>query len=187
MSPKASRQTGVSANPRFDSEKLLHFGEALFVASGLPAGPRPRRRRSLVGRRSPGPHHPRLRLAACYLKSLSDGTMEKHGEPEIISDHDSALTWNGRYLPGPWLVRRAITLARERLAKHPVVTVSIQQSHHIGCLQAYLKPVTDAGFSCCFPVPIPREPRRHAARRRRPAIQPRPICRRHSNQWRNPS
>jgi LDH2 family malate/lactate/ureidoglycolate dehydrogenase len=37
-----------------------------------------------------------------------------------------------------------------------VVTVAIQQCHHIGCLQAYLKPVTDAGLlillSCSDPA-----------------------------------
>jgi hypothetical protein len=52
-------------------------------------------------------------------------------------------------------VRRAIAEARERLARHPVATVAIRRSHHIGCLQAYLKPVTDAGIfillSCSDP------------------------------------
>ena len=156
MPPKASRQTGVSANPRFDSEKLLHFGEALFVASGLPAD----RAHDvaeilfegdLLGHTTHG-----FALLPGYLKGLADGTMEKHGEPEILSDNDSAFAWNGRYLPGPWLVRRAIALAQDRLIKHPVVTVSIGKSHHIGCLQAYLKPVTDAGFlmllSCSDPA-----------------------------------
>jgi L-lactate dehydrogenase len=43
-------------------------------------------------------------------------------------------------------VKRAIATARERLATHPAVTVVIRRSHHIGCLQAYLKPVTDEGL-----------------------------------------
>ena len=53
-------------------------------------------------------------------------------------------------------MRRAIALAQERAKTHPVVTVAIRQSHHIGCLQAYLKPVTDAGLlmllSCSDPA-----------------------------------
>ena len=85
-------------------------------------------------------------LLPAYLQELKNGTMEKTGEPEVVADHGSALTWDGRYLPGPWLVRRAIAAARERLVEHPVVTVAIRRSHHIACLEAYLKPVTDAGL-----------------------------------------
>jgi LDH2 family malate/lactate/ureidoglycolate dehydrogenase len=83
-------------------------------------------------------------LLPAYLKALKDGMMETVGEPKVVADHGSALTWDGRYLPGPWLVRRAIAAARERLAVHPVVIVSIRRSHHIACLQAYLQPITDA-------------------------------------------
>ena len=47
-------------------------------------------------------------------------------------------------------------VARERLAQHPVVTVVIRRSHHVACLQAYLKPATDAGLmmllSCSDPA-----------------------------------
>jgi LDH2 family malate/lactate/ureidoglycolate dehydrogenase len=72
--------------------------------------------------------------------------MARTGEPEVIADLGSAVTWDGRRLPGPWLVKQAIALARERVREHPVVTVSVRRSHHIGCLEAYLKPVTDAGY-----------------------------------------
>jgi L-lactate dehydrogenase len=91
-------------------------------------------------------------LLPAYLKAIQERTMETVGEPSVIADHGSSLTWDGRYLPGPWLVRRAIAVARTRIAKHPVVTVSIRRSHHIGCLQAYLQPVTEAGLVillCC--------------------------------------
>jgi L-lactate dehydrogenase len=141
---------------RFDSAALLNFGKSLLTAASLPED----RARDvaevllegdLLGHTTHG-----FALLPGYLKSLADGTMEKHGDPEILADSDSALTWNGRYLPGPWLVRRAIAIARKRLVQHPVVTVSIRQSHHIGCLQAYLKPVTDAGLlmllSCSDPA-----------------------------------
>ena len=82
--------------------------------------------------------------------------MGKQGEPLVVADHGAALTWDGRYLPGPWLVRQAIRIAQARLADVPVMTVVIRRSHHIGCLQAYLKPVTDAGhlilLSCSDPA-----------------------------------
>jgi len=134
-------------NARFDAKALRQFGEALFIASGLAAD----RARDvtevllegdLLGHTTHG-----FALLPAYLKALQENTMEKSGEPAIVADHGAAFTWDGRYLPGPWLARRAIQIASERLTEHPVVTVVIRRSHHIGCLQAYLKPVTDTG---CF-------------------------------------
>jgi LDH2 family malate/lactate/ureidoglycolate dehydrogenase len=87
-----------------------------------------------------------LDLLPRYLKELDEGRMARAGEPQTLGDHGAALAWDGRYLPGPWLVKRAIATARERLSHHPVVTVVMRRSHHIGCLQAYLKPVTDEGL-----------------------------------------
>lgn len=140
---------------KFHAAALQQFGESLLVASGLA----PDRARDvaeillegdLLGHTTHG-----LALLPAYLKSLRENSIEKNGEPQIVADRDSSLTWDGNYLPGAWLVRRAIDEARERLARHPVVTVVIRRSHHIGCLQAYLKPVTDAGLfvllSCSDP------------------------------------
>ena len=87
-----------------------------------------------------------LDMLARYLDQLADGRMARGGEPETLQDRGAALTWDGCRLPGPWLVKRAIAKARERLASHPTVTVVIRRSHHIGCLQVYLKPVTDDGL-----------------------------------------
>jgi L-lactate dehydrogenase len=141
---------------KFDAAALLNFGKSLLTSVGLPED----RARDvsevllegdLLGHTTHG-----FALLPSYLQALADNLMEKEGEPTVISDHQSALTWDGRHLPGPWLIRSAIALARKRLARHPVVTISIQQSHHIGCLQAYLKPVTDEGFlillSCSDPA-----------------------------------
>ena len=141
---------------KFAAPALLNFGKSLLTAASLPEDrahdvAEVLLEGDLLGHTTHG-----FALLPNYLKALAEGTMEKVGEPKTISDNESAFTWDGRYLPGPWLVRRAISLARERLAQHPVVTVAIQQSHHIGCLQAYLKPVTDAGLlillSCSHPA-----------------------------------
>jgi LDH2 family malate/lactate/ureidoglycolate dehydrogenase len=87
-----------------------------------------------------------LDLLAAYLRELDSGRMTKDGEPVVVSDRGGAITWDGDYLPGPWLIRRAIDTAQQRIANHGVVSLVIRRSHHIGCLQAYLKPVTDAGL-----------------------------------------
>ena len=135
----------LSGDERFDAAALRQFGEALLMASGL-ASDRARDvaevllEGDLLGHTTHG-----FALLPAYLKALQDDTMEKHGEPAVVADHGEALTWDGRYLPGPWLVRRAIRIAGERLAVHPVVTVVIRRSHHIGCLAAYLSRATDRG------------------------------------------
>jgi LDH2 family malate/lactate/ureidoglycolate dehydrogenase len=149
-------QTVPSHPAKFSAASLLNFGQSLCLAAGLTED----RARDvtevllegdLLGHTTHG-----FALLPLYLKALKDGSMEKQGAPVTVADHGSALTWDGRYLPGPWLMRRAIAVARSRFVGHPVVTVVIRRSHHIGCLQAYLKPVTEAGFfillSCSDPA-----------------------------------
>jgi L-lactate dehydrogenase len=77
---------------------------------------------------------------------LETGTLAKEGEPEVIADKGAAITWDGKYLPGPWLIDQAMQLAFERIQHHPVVTVVIKRSHHIACLAAYPKKATDKGL-----------------------------------------
>jgi L-lactate dehydrogenase len=83
---------------------------------------------------------------AGYLAQIEEGRLATSGEPEVVADLGACLTWDGRRLPGHWLVKRAIAEGRQRVLTHPVVTVVIGRGHHIGCLQAYLKPVTDSGL-----------------------------------------
>ena len=131
---------------RFAAATLQNFGQSLLMASGL-AEDRARDvatvllEADLLGHTTHG-----FAMLPAYLKALKEQTMETTGEPVVIADHGSAASWDGRYLPGPWLVRRAIADARARLSNHPVVTISIRRSHHIACLQAYLQPVTEAGL-----------------------------------------
>lgn len=87
-----------------------------------------------------------LALLAPYLAELSSGKMHKDGEPLVVSDHPAAVTWDGRRLPGPWLVLQAIELAASRAATQGTCTVVIRRSHHIACLAAYHQRVTDRGL-----------------------------------------
>jgi L-lactate dehydrogenase len=83
---------------------------------------------------------------AGYLRQIEDGRLATAGDPEVVADLGAVLTWDGRRLPGHWLVKQAIAEARSRILAYPTVTVVIGRAHHIGCLQAYLKAVTDAGL-----------------------------------------
>jgi len=137
---------------KFDAAILQCFGQSLLTSCGL-AEDRAHDvaevllEGDLLGHTTHG-----FALLPAYLKAIREKAMETVGEPSVIADHGSSLTWDGRYLPGPWLVRRAIAVACTRVAAHPTVTISIRRSHHIGCLQAYLQPVTEAGLVillCC--------------------------------------
>ena len=87
-----------------------------------------------------------LALLGPYLTELASGAMTRAGEPEVLADAPAAVTWDGRRLPGPWLVLKAMALAAERARHCGTGTVVIRRSHHIACLAAYLKRATDQGL-----------------------------------------
>jgi len=86
-----------------------------------------------------------LALLTPYLDALATGDMRACGEPELVAATPVAETWDGRKLPGPWLVRRAIDKAQELAADFGMGAISIRRCHHIGCLAAYGPPVAAAG------------------------------------------
>ncbi|HYH65634.1 MAG TPA: Ldh family oxidoreductase [Urbifossiella sp.] len=87
-----------------------------------------------------------LQLAPAYLAELRDGTMTPTGDPAVVADRGGCVTWDGRRLPGVWLAATAVDLACDRAAAHGVGTVVVRNSHHIGCLAAFLRRATDRGF-----------------------------------------
>ncbi|HWX46983.1 MAG TPA: Ldh family oxidoreductase [Roseomonas sp.] len=87
-----------------------------------------------------------LELAVRYLGEIEGGGMAVAGEPEVLSDRGACLAWDGRRLPGPWLVTRTLELAFELVSQYGVVSVAIGNSHHIGCLAAYLERAAARGM-----------------------------------------
>jgi L-lactate dehydrogenase len=136
--------------PRYPADALTDFAAACLARAGQSPGLPPDRARivaatlveaDLMGHTTHG-----LALLAPYLAELEAGAMQTDGDPETLADHPAAVTWDGRYLPGPWLIHRALDLALERIADHPVVTVAIGYSHHTACLATYLTRATDRGL-----------------------------------------
>lgn len=87
-----------------------------------------------------------LALLPHYLAEIERGGMAKSGEPLTVADLPAGVTWDGRRLPGPWLVVRALDLAVARARQHGTCTVVIRRSHHIACLAAYLRRATAEGM-----------------------------------------
>jgi LDH2 family malate/lactate/ureidoglycolate dehydrogenase len=98
-----------------------------------------------------------LALAVPYLRALEDGSMARDGAPAVVSDHGGAVCWDGRRLPGPWLVVKAIDQALTRAREHGIAAVAIQKSHHIGCLAAYLERATGRGCMILLTCSDPSE------------------------------
>ena len=130
-------QMAIDSGARFHAAELASFAAGLFVAAGLS-----RERAAVVaevllegdlmGHSTHG-----LQLIPRHLQGVTSGAIAREGDPEVIADTGSSLTWDGCYLPGPWLVREAMALAFDRVAHSSVVTVVIRRAGHIGCLAAY--------------------------------------------------
>jgi LDH2 family malate/lactate/ureidoglycolate dehydrogenase len=130
----------------YDAPALLDFATQLLEGAGLPqdkahAVAEVLLEGDLMGHTTHG-----LALLGPYLGELEAGRMTSEGDPTVVADHLAAVTWDGRRLPGPWLVLKAMDLAAERAARCGTGTVVIRRSHHIACLAVYLQRATDKGL-----------------------------------------
>lgn len=139
-------RTEVSPEPRYGAVALTDFASELLEKCGQPADRARVVAEILVEADLMGHTTHGLQLLAPYLAEITAGRMPVIGVPTVVSDHGSAITWDGHYLPGPWLIVTAMDLAMSRAAQHKVATVVIRRSHHIACLAAYLKRATDRGL-----------------------------------------
>lgn len=85
-------------------------------------------------------------LLPWYLAEIEAGHMATTGAPEVISDRGAAFVWDGRLLPGAWLLRSALDQAADRSAQYGVVTAAIRNCHHTCALSAFLRPLTERGL-----------------------------------------
>ncbi len=126
--------------------RLEAFARALFEAAGLDADKADTLAQLLVltdamGRRTHG-----LAMVPLYLAELAKGTMARSGEPEVVTQRGVVALWDGGYLPGQYVVARAIDWAVPRAAEHGIAAVTIRRSHHIGCLAALALRAVEQGF-----------------------------------------
>lgn len=87
-----------------------------------------------------------LALLHPYYNAIDRGDINLDGHFEILRDSGTSQLWDGKHLPGAWLVHQAIDEALERVKSHPVITIVIKESHHIGCLAAYPERATEKGL-----------------------------------------
>ncbi len=130
---------------RFAYPHLVAFADALLRAAGLDADKSACVARILVEADLLG--HDTHGLAQCpdYVDALRAGTMARTGTVTPLAERPAVLLWDGRRLPGPWLVEQAIAAAAARADLCGTGTVVIRRSHHIACLAAFLEAPARAG------------------------------------------
>lgn len=96
-----------------------------------------------------------LQFVPAYIAGIEAGRTATSGEPDILNDRGSALSLDGRMLPGQWVVMRALDLALKRLRDNPVVCVSVRHSENISCLATYVKKAAMAGAMAILTTSTP--------------------------------
>lgn len=130
----------------YRADELIRFATLLLEAGGLDAAPAQVVSETLVEGDLLGHDTHGLALLGPYLAELSAGRMTDSGEARVISERGAALLWDGRRLPGPWLVRRGVETLIPIARREGTANLVIRRSHHIACLAAYLAFATEAGF-----------------------------------------
>ncbi len=139
-----------------DSQALLEFSQSILQKAGLDEEKAFHTadillEGELLGHRTHG-----LQLLPAYITELEKDSMTKAGEATLLNDMGAVLALDGNYLPGPWLVNKAIEEACKRAAQYGTCIVTIQKSHHIACLAAYLEKVARQGFMILLACSDPR-------------------------------
>jgi L-lactate dehydrogenase len=132
--------------PRYDPSRLHSYAHDLLVAAGMPGDKAEAVADILIDGDLLGHTTHGLQLLPSYLRELESGSMNVQGQPHVVNESPATLTWDGRRLPGPWLVLEAMKAATQRAKQCGTGTVVIRKSHHIACLAAFHKRATDQGL-----------------------------------------
>ena len=161
---------------RYGADDLLRFGRTLLERAGLESDKAAAVSEVLLEADLLGHDTHGLALVPAYLGELETGAMQRSGRHVVLRDKPAALTWDGRRLPGQWLVLQAIEAAVPRAQELGTCSVAIRRSHHIACLAAYLKRVTDRGLVALLTTSDPNNTAVAPHGGRRGVFTPNPIA-----------
>ncbi|HTT13015.1 MAG TPA: Ldh family oxidoreductase [Burkholderiaceae bacterium] len=130
---------------RYDAGELTWFATTLFARAGLAQDRAFCVAELLVEADLLGHSTHGLALAPGYLKELANGTMATSGDPAVLNDFEATAVWDGKRLPGLWLTREAVRSAVARARRFGIGSISIRNSHHIGCLAVFLEEAARQG------------------------------------------
>ncbi len=131
---------------RYPAAALIDFANQVCMARGMAPGPARDVAEVLVEGDLMGHDTHGLQLLTPYLNSLASGAMAGDATIDVIASRAVTETWDGHYLPGPYLVRRALERATQMAREYGTGTIAIRHSSHIGALAAYLEAPAREGF-----------------------------------------
>jgi L-lactate dehydrogenase len=130
----------------YRAEDLIALGQSLLTAAGMPTDMSRDVAEIVVEGELMGKFTHGFSLLPRYVREVESGGMNVTGAPTVLHDLGATLAWDGRKLPGPWLILRAMDEAIVRAKTFGMGAVTIQRSHHLASLGAYLKRATDLGY-----------------------------------------
>ena len=135
--------------PRYCPADLRAFGAGLLEQAGMEAGMARIIAQCCVEGDLLNHSTHGMRLLFTAIDGVLKGTQACAGEPTVLRDTGSTLSWDGavdgRPLNGLYLTHQAVAAALARAHEHGVATVVVRRSGHTGCLQAFLEAATSDG------------------------------------------
>ncbi|MEI4473849.1 Ldh family oxidoreductase [Frigidibacter sp. MR17.24] len=162
--------------PRYDRAALLAYAEALLTAGGMEPDKAATTAEVLVEGDMIGHETHGLQLMHWYLECLADGSLNGTGSYEVVADKGAGFVWDGRLLPGAWLLSQALDQAMERVATHGIVGAAIRNCHHTCALSAYMRRATDRGLIVQLSASNPAARRVAPYGGTRPVMTPNPLA-----------
>ena len=131
---------------KYSAESLVTFATQALVANGMQTDMAVDVAQVLLEGDLFGHDTHGLALLAPYINVLKNGPMRGAGEIETVTQRAAVATWDGGYLPGPWLVRRGLDWAQKVAREYGTATLAIRKSSHIAALASYLEQPARDGF-----------------------------------------
>lgn len=142
---------------RFRPQALEQFAAALLRQAGLEAERAQTLASALLEADLLGFTTHGLQRLPSNLEWLENGHMRQAGEPTVIRERGAVFCWDAAFLPGPWVVRRAVTELAERAARHGIAAATLRRCTHVACLAAHLLPLVERELVGLMVVSTPDE------------------------------
>lgn len=162
--------------PRIPADELTVFACGLLAAAGLDSDLARVTAEVLVEGDMIGHDTHGVGLLPWYLAEIGAGHMAVSGRHEVVSDRGATFVWDGRQLPGAWLLRQALEQAASRVHVHGVVTGAVRNCHHTCALSAFMRPLTERGLIVQLSVSNPAAERVAPFGGTRPLLTPNPMA-----------
>jgi L-lactate dehydrogenase len=162
--------------PHIDRAALTDFACRLLTSAGMEADKADATASILVEGDMIGHETHGVSLLHWYIDALDDGSLAKSGSYEVVNDRGAAFVWDGKLLPGAWLLTRALDQACERVRDFGVVSAAIRNCHHTCALSAFMRRVTERGLIVQLSVSNPAASRVAPYGGTKPLLTPNPMA-----------